>query len=75
LLNKTIKIVAKIAGIDKYLKFHSSRDTFATTYLILGGNPADLMELLAHSTINTTQIYMKMIEETKNNILDKFNEI
>jgi site-specific recombinase XerD len=75
LLNKTIKIVAKIAGIDKYLKFHSSRDTFATTYLILGGNPADLMELLAHSTINTTQIYMKMIEETKNKILDKFNEI
>lgn len=75
LLNKTIKVVAKIAGIDKYIKFHSSRDTFATTYLILGGNPADLMELLAHSSIATTQIYMKMVDETKNEILGKFNLI
>lgn len=54
LLNKTLKIVAKIAGVDKYLKFHSGRDTFATLYLRLGGNIGDLKDLLAHTSITTT---------------------
>jgi integrase/recombinase XerD len=75
LLNKTLKIIAGIAEINKYLKFHSGRDTFATMYLRLGGNLADLKDLLAHTTIATTEIYLKMNDEGKNDILSKFNDL
>lgn len=75
LLNKTLKVIGSIAEIDKYLKFHSGRDTLATLYLKFGGNIADLKDLLAHSSIVTTEIYLKMDNEEKNKILNKFNDL
>lgn len=75
LLNKTLRKLVARAGIDKYLKFHSGRDTFATTYLILGGNLADLKDILGHSSIKTTEIYLKMTSRTKNNIMAKFDDL
>jgi len=75
LLGKTLRRVIYRAGIDKYLKFHSSRDSFATTYLELGGNVMDLQEILGHSDLKTTMIYVKLTARTKNNIMSKFDEL
>lgn len=75
LLGKTIRRVIYRAGIDKYVKFHSSRDSFATTYLELGGNVVDLQEILGHSDLKTTMIYVKLTSRTKNNIMNKFDNL
>lgn len=75
LLGKTIRRVVYRAGIDKYVKFHSSRDSFATTYLELGGNVVDLQEILGHSDLKTTMIYVKLTSRTKNNIMTKFDSL
>ncbi|HWK58750.1 MAG TPA: site-specific integrase [Parapedobacter sp.] len=75
LLCKTLRRIAERAGIDKYLKFHSGRDSFATAYLELGGNIKDLQEILGHSSIKYTEIYLKMTSRTKSNIMSKFDAI
>lgn len=75
LVCKTLRRVAERAGIEKYLKFHSGRDTFATAYLELGGNIRDLQEILGHSSIKYTEIYLKMTSRTKSNIMSKFDTI
>ena len=75
LLGKTLRRVIMRAGIDKYVKFHSGRDTFATIYLELGGNVVDLQEILGHADLKTTMIYVKMTSRTKNNIMNKFDAL
>lgn len=74
-LCKTLRRVLAKAGIYKYLKFHSGRDTFATIYLELGGNPVDLQEILGHADLKTTMIYVKMTSRTKNLIMDQFDAL
>ena len=58
LLNKNLKKIAEIAGIDKKVTFHTSRHTFA--YLAMKGNlPAKVTQnLLGHSSVKTTEVYM-----------------
>lgn len=75
LLGKTLRRVIERAGLDKYLKFRSGRDTFATAYLELGGNIRDLQEILGHSSIKYTEIYLKMTSRTKSNTISKFDTI
>ena len=41
-VNKSLKLIGAIAGLNKKLTFHVSRDTFATTFLSLGGDLASL---------------------------------
>ncbi|MGJ1424568.1 tyrosine-type recombinase/integrase [Sphingobacterium spiritivorum] len=75
LLCKTLRTIAFKAGIYKYMKFHSGRDTFASIYLELNGNVVDLQEILGHSDLKTTMIYIKMKARTKNVIMAKFDNL
>ena len=75
LLNKTLKKVMSIVGITKYIKFHSSRDCFAVLYLKFGGNLGDLKDIMGHKKISTTEIYLKMGSDAKNDTMNKFNEV
>lgn len=75
LLNKTLKKVIAIAEIPKYIKFHSSRDCFAVLYLKFGGNLGDLKDILGHKKITTTEIYLKMGSDAKNDIMSMFDSI
>jgi len=75
LLNKTLKKVISMAGISKYIKFHSSRDCFAVLYLKFGGNLGDLKDLMGHKKISTTEIYLKMGSDAKNDIMSMFDKI
>lgn len=74
-INKSLKIIGAIAGFNKKLTFHVSRDTFATTFLSLGGDIASLKDLMGHSDIKTTQLYLKMDYQRKDMLMDRFDEI
>jgi site-specific recombinase XerD len=55
-LYKLIKKVANRAGVKLYP--HMLRHTFATQYLDAGGSLVDLRDLLGHTDIRTTTIYI-----------------
>lgn len=63
-LNSYLKEVADLCGILKHLTFHLARHTFATTVTLTNGVPIEsVSKMLGHSTIKTTQIYAKVVEE------------
>ena len=56
-LAKAIPIATRSAGVLKHVKAHVFRHTFATEYLLNGGDIRALQELLGHTQIETTMIY------------------
>jgi site-specific recombinase XerD len=65
----------KLAGINKTISFHCSRHTFATLGLELSGDIAAVSKLCGHSKISTTQIYAKVLEGSKRNVIDLMDAI
>jgi integrase len=53
---------AKKAGINKYITFHTSRHTFATMALTCDVPLPTVSKILGHKSINTTQIYAKIVD-------------
>lgn len=64
-MNRTLKLWAQRAGIEKDLTLHTARHTYATTLLTLGADLYTVSKLLGHSEISTTQIYAKVVDEAK----------
>ncbi len=63
-LNSYLKEIADSCDIEKNLTFHIARHTFATTVTLTNGVPIETVsKLLGHSSIRTTQIYAKVIEQ------------
>ncbi|MFD2967723.1 site-specific integrase [Sphingobacterium bambusae] len=63
-MNGYLKEIADICGITKNLTFHLARHTFATTVTLSNGVPIEsVSSMLGHTSIRTTQIYAKVIEE------------
>jgi len=58
--------------ISKRITFHVARHTFATMALNLGIELKAVSTLLGHKDINTTQIYAKIIDKTKEEAVAKF---
>ncbi len=66
----------RMAKISKHITFHVSRHTHATTLITLGADIYTVSKLLGHSNIQVTQIYAKVIDESKReavNLLDQLN--
>lgn len=61
-INRTLKDICKICGIKKRVSFHVARHTFATNFIISGGNVTVLQKLLGHSKIEDTMIYVHIAE-------------
>jgi site-specific recombinase XerD len=74
-VNAALKVIAAHAGITKNLSFHVSRDTFGTLFIELGGDIASLQELMGHSKIQTTMIYVKMSEQRKEKLMMNFDKL
>lgn len=60
-----LRTIIKKAGITKHVTFLFSRHTFATLTLTYGADLYTVSKLLGHSNIRTTQIYAKIVDESK----------
>jgi len=62
-VNRSLKVIAEISGIKKYLTFHLARHTFATTVTLMNGVPIEsISKMLGHSKITTTMIYARVTQ-------------
>lgn len=74
-LNAYLKEIADLCGIQKPLTFHIARHTFATTVTLTNGVPIETVsKLLGHTSIKTTQIYAKVIEQKVSNDIKALRE-
>jgi len=61
--NLYLKELAKLCNIEKNLTFHIARHTFATTITLSNGVPIEtISKMLGHTSIKTTQIYAKVLD-------------
>lgn len=76
IVNKDLKEIAKLANIKKHLTFHVARHTFATQYLILGGDIVTLKEILGHSKLESTMIYTHIVDSMEmNSNMQRINKL
>lgn len=68
--DRALKNMAKSAGIDKTISFHTSRHTFATMLITATGDLYTTSKLLGHTSIKTTQIYADVVMEKKRSVID-----
>ena len=67
-INRYLKEIARIAGINKVITFHMARHTFATTITLMHGIPIETVsKMLGHAALSTTQIYAKVVD---NKVMD-----
>jgi len=59
------------AGITKDITFHCFRHTFATLQLFNGTDIYTVSKMLGHRELKTTQIYAKIVDNTKRKAADK----
>lgn len=63
--NEILHRWAEQADITKHVTFHTARHTHATMMLTLGADLYTVSKLLGHTNIQTTQIYAKLVDESK----------
>ncbi len=69
-LNKKLKSWVLNAGIKKDITFHCFRHTYATLQLSLGTDIYTVSKMLGHRELKTTQVYAKIIDQTKRKAAD-----
>lgn len=63
IVNRNLKTVAALAGIQKELTFHIARHTFAFHLKKVTNNLHVIQESLGHSKQSTTEIYLKNLDD------------
>ncbi len=76
-MNKYLKELALLCGIQTNLTFHIARHTFATTVTLSNGVPIETVsKVLGHTKISTTQIYAKVVEQKiSDDLMDLYNKM
>lgn len=69
-VNRCLKEIAAMAGVNKWVTFHTARHTNATYLLYKGVNITTVQKLLGHKKLQTTQIYSKVMDKTIINELE-----
>lgn len=63
-VNKELKTIASLAGLEKHISFHSARHTNATLLIYKGVNITTVQKLLGHKNVRTTQVYTNIMDMT-----------
>lgn len=63
-INRCLKDAVKKAGIKKEISCHSLRHSFGSNLLAKGANIQDVRELLGHSDIKVTSVYLHSIPQS-----------
>lgn len=71
-IDRTIKKIAKRAGITKKVSAHSLRRTAATNMYRAGFQVKEIQNVLGHQSLGTTDIYLKGLEDCANNVFQNF---
>ena len=74
-INDYLKPLLYQAGIYKNITFHCSRHTFATISLNINIPLNVVSKFLGHCDMKTTLIYAKLLEDTKANEMNKWDDI
>lgn len=67
--NRVLKEIITLAEIPKYISFHCARHTFVTIALELSGVIAVVSIFCGHTKISITQIYAKVLDSLKRNVI------
>ena len=62
-LGKALRTAAKKVGIHKRVTAHTLRHSFATNLLAGGASITQVQELLGHTSVETTQVYLHCIPQ------------
>lgn len=62
-LNRDFTKFQKKAGLTQHFRFHDLRHTFASHFMMNGGNIYDLQKILGHSSLEMTQRYAHLAPE------------
>jgi integrase len=72
-INRQLKLVAVLAGINKMLTYHVARHTFGTNLADILADPYLIKELMGHAKISTSMIYIHNSQERINKKLKDVN--
>ena len=72
---KALKIACCRARINKRITAHSFRHGFATSYLAAGGTIQELMELMGHTNIQTTEIYLHCLPKLASRVSSPLDDV
>lgn len=74
--NRNLQAIQLHAGIATRLTSHVARHTFATTIALKNKMPIEVLQkVLGHSSIKTTQIYAKVLQESVDDEFDKLDKL
>ena len=73
-MKKVFQIIAKLAGLQKKISFHTARHTNATLLIYNGVNITTVQKLLGHKSVKTTQIYTNIMDMTIVHDLEKMKQ-
>ncbi len=63
-LNRNLKVIGDLGGIEKQLHMHLARHTFATTVTLSNGVPLETVsKMLGHASTKMTQHYARVLAE------------
>jgi integrase/recombinase XerD len=74
-VNRGLKDLMKLVGINKEISFHCARHSFASNHLESGTNISHLKDLLGHTNVVQTQIYAKSLPADLYKSMDKLSEM
>jgi site-specific recombinase XerD len=75
-MNSYLKELADICHIKKNLTMHVARHSFATSVTLNNGIPIETVsKMLGHTSIKTTQVYAKIVDEKISTDMKKLKAI
>lgn len=74
-INLSLDRIRKRIGLNKKITTHVARHTFATLLLTKNVDLYTVSKLLGHKDISTTQIYAKVIDQSKKDAVDELDSL